>query len=214
MTYNKPKLYQGQDLEGIWEVTIKIDGVRAFNTDKGILSRKGKPLYNIPANSLTDYEVYLGDFKSTISAVRSSQKEVEVKQEHLYSLDPLDPRLHYAVCELTPDLVQDMLTDVLSLGYEGLVLRQRDTWYKVKPEETYDVVIIGIQEGTGRNKGRLGALLTTMGKVGTGFTDKDREELYTESVIGETVEVSCMEVTDAGKFRHPRFVRMRWDKNG
>jgi ATP-dependent DNA ligase len=99
----------------------------------------------------------------------------------------------------------------VSQGYEGLVLRQGDRWLKVKPKETYDVLVTGIVEGTGKYAGKLGALITDMGKVGTGFTDKDREDLFTLP-INTIIEVECMELTPKGKFRHPRFIRVRYDK--
>ena len=48
---------------------------------------------------------------------------------------------------------------------------------------------------------------------GTGFTDKDRTTLWNtrDSLIGKIVEVEAMEMTVAGKFRHPRFIRIRED---
>jgi ATP-dependent DNA ligase len=64
--------------------------------------------------------------------------------------------------------------------------------------------------------GRLGYLVTPYGDVGTGFSDQDRAALWGEALagtlIGQVVEVSCMEFTPDGKFRHPRFLRVRHDK--
>ena len=62
--------------------------------------------------------------------------------------------------------------------------------------------------------GVLGAFLTPMGKVGTGFTDGERGQFWRErnQLLSQMVEVSCMQVTSDGKFRHPRFVRLRPDK--
>nr|WP_283842052.1 hypothetical protein [Bradyrhizobium sp. KB893862 SZCCT0404] len=108
----------------------------------------------------------------------------------------------------------------IAKGYEGLVLRQGDVWLKVKPTETYDVLVTGIIEGTGKHKGRMGALMTPMGKVGTGFSDAERVTFWNyckepddgRGIMGETIEVECMKLTDDGKFRHPRFVRVRPDK--
>jgi ATP-dependent DNA ligase len=51
-----------------------------------------------------------------------------------------------------------------------------------------------------------------MGKVGTGFSDAMRKEDW-NSRIGEFIEVECMQLTPDGKFRHPRFLKRRWDKN-
>ena len=97
-----------------------------------------------------------------------------------------------------------------------MVLRQGDRWIKVKPEETHDVTITGFGEGTGKHLGRLGYVTTAKGAVGTGFTDTEREFLWAESkaqrLVGQVIEVSCMQFTPDGQFRHPFFVRMRPDK--
>lgn len=238
----KARAWNGKDLKGDWQVTLKIDGVRALWSSEGWLSRAGKRLYNIPPpgallhGGKADCEVYLGNFKDTIRAVRTMTLKPDtprITQHHLYSLDPLDDRLNGLPYRSSPDVITDpkaatileALASANRLGYEGLVLRQGETWLKVKPEETVDVLITGAIEGIGKHSGRLGALLTAKGKVGTGFSDKEREDLWArhtdfrlpggllpEPVIGCTIEVSCMQFTPDGMFRHPRFVRMRPDK--
>lgn len=102
----------------------------------------------------------------------------------------------------------------MNMGYEGLVLRQGDVWLKVKPEETHDVPIIGFIESKKR-PGHIGAVMTPNGKVGVGFTIDERRILWTEQDVYKNVimEVSCMQLTADGKFRHGRFVRFRWDKS-
>ena len=104
------------------------------------------------------------------------------------------------------------LQQALAYGYEGLVLRSGDKWLKVKDKQTEDVKILDLVEGKGKYVGKLGAFLTPIGKVGTGFTDAQRAEFNDQSLIGETVEVEFMEYTKEGKARHPRFIRMRYDK--
>lgn len=221
--YIKAKDWSGEDLKGTWEFTYKIDGVRAFFTDEGVFSRHGKPLYNLDklhAKGIRgDFEVYLGDFKRTIQAVRTQHEVEEIKEEHLYDLrPPADLRL-----EVIPNYITDPsamyikseMAKANSKGYEGLILRRDEVWLKVKPVNTYDVPVTEIIEGKGRNKGRMGALMTPMGKVGTGFSDADREYWWDEIAAQQPpviIEVACMELTPDGKFRHPRFVRIREDK--
>lgn len=209
----KAKLWSGEGLRGEWLVTLKLDGVRVLFTDKGPVSRKYKPLYNIPINhNITDAEVFTGSFKETITAVRTHNL-TELPLDTLYSLEPLDPRLSMTTLyNPSKETINDLLADVNSRGHEGLILRQGNTWLKVKPEETFDVVVISQIEGLGKNVGKLGALVTSMGNIGTGFTDKERTEYWVNSLVGETIEVSCMSLTEDGKFRHPRFVRVRYDK--
>lgn len=86
--YIKAKDWNGKDLKGTWEVTLKIDGVRALYNPgfsakcvPGWYSRAGKPLFNIPAPppGITDVEVYIHDrapdqkqcFKDSIRATRT-----------------------------------------------------------------------------------------------------------------------------------------------
>jgi DNA ligase-1 len=209
----KAKLWSGEDLKGTWSITLKLDGVRVLFTEEGPVSRKGKPLYNIPTNhSIKDAEVFTGSFKDTISSVKTKVSSC-VPIGCLYSLDPLDHRLFIESKENpTKEYLNLLLTKVVAQGHEGLILRQGNTWLKVKPEETFDVTVTYQVEGTGKHKGKLGALMTPMGKVGTGFTDAERQEFWGVPLVGETIEVSCMQLTENGKFRHPRFVRVRYDK--
>lgn len=241
---NQPALWNGKDLKGTWHVTIKIDGVRALwipsvdiSVERNIpgamsipgwYSRAGKPLYNIPDplpcvtapfwHPGNDCELYLGSLKDSIRACRTKHLKPDtprITHEHLYSLDPLDPRLDLGLVEdPTAEWLKSKLASVNAQGYEGLVLRQGDKWLKVKPTDNYDVLVLGMFEGTGKHKGRMGYLITHMGKVGTGFTDEEREDWWSrpEPDTLPTIEVECMHLTPDGKFRHPRFVRERFDK--
>lgn len=217
--YIKAKEWDGNDLSGTWTVSKKIDGVRALFTDAGVFSRNGKPLYNMQqlhkSGIRGDFEVYLGDFKSSIQATRSKNKAIKISKKNLYSLDPLDSRLDCGSIEdPTKAEVNMFLAWAVESGHEGLMLRQGKVWIKVKPFLSYDVPVLQIIEGSGKHKGRLGAVMTTMGKVGTGFTDAERSFFYewADNFVGKTIEVKCMELTEDGLFRHPVFMRIREDK--
>ena len=210
----KPKLWKGNDLKGTWHFTLKLDGVRAFFREDGVVSRADKPLYNIPTDhDIKDAEVFFKDWKTTVSAVRTKDSD-EISKSCIYSLDPLDSRLdlQYAT-DPTKEQILSKLAEVRKDGHEGLVIRNGDTWLKVKPEETYDIEVLSAVEGKGKFKGMLGVAVTSKGGVGTGFTTEERIKYWTEeSLVGKTIEVSAMELTDDGKFRHPRFIRERFDK--
>lgn len=209
------KLWQGETITSDWLVTLKLDGVQAVYKNGVALSRKGKVLYNLPPMPDGIYEVYLGGFKESLQATRTKNTKVQVLPSDLFRLEPIiDPSLIiHGGSDFDTEEIRQLLLDVLESGYEGLVLRgPNGERLKIKPFETYDVFITGLQEGTNKNKGKLGALITDMGKIGTGFTDKDRTELWNPDIIGEVVEVECMHLTDNGKFRHPRFKRIRYDK--
>lgn len=95
-------------------------------------------------------------------------------------------------------------------GAEGLMVNLADALYefkrsknilKVKVMQTMDLEIIGFEEGTGRNKGRLGALLVDykggVVKVGSGFTDFDRNFIWQNQhlYLGRIAEVQYFEIT-------------------
>ena len=221
----RPQAWNGKGLTGIWSLTFKIDGVRAIWHDElGWLSRSHKPLYNIPVwrpGSVRDCELFVGSFRDTIRATRTKYPEGDtpsIENEHLYGLNPLDPRLSWG--NLTDPSADDILFQLQranELGYEGLVLRQGSRWIKVKPKETHDVAITGFVEGKGKHLGRLGYVTTDKGAVGAGFTDAERQLLWTEAMakrlVGQVMEVGCMQIAPMGQFRHPFFVRMRPDKS-
>lgn len=72
---------------------------------------------------------------------------------------------------------------------------------KVKKFYTYDLEVVGVEEGDGRNKGTLGALVVKYKNntvnVGSGFTDDDRKTMWgnKEDIIGRVIEVKFKETT-------------------
>lgn len=216
----KAKPWNGGSLKGTWKVTLKIDGARMLRDSEGNpVSRAGKPLYNLEhvPEDIVDAEIFKDNWESSMSLVRTSVNGSPVPLECVYSLEPLDPRLDLGeIRDPTEDKLKELLDEQVSQGFEGLILRQGDRWLKVKPKGTSDVRVTGFQDGTGKHQGRMGALLTEYGKVGTGFSDAERENwqrLHDDNrAIGLLIEVEYMEMTDAGKFRHPRFLRIRDDK--
>ncbi len=210
--------YDGRLLKGPIEVSIKIDGVRLHVENGEYRSRAGKPLYNLP-KGLPDgvYEIYRNNFKETIEVVRASISEREpIREDEVYRLDVLDNRLLFARHSEGIDYNDAALAleIVVAEGLEGLVVKEEETGklWKVKKEHTEDVKVTAVVPGKGKYVGKMGALMTDMGKVGTGFTDEERQLYNTKDMIGQTIEVKCMEITEDGKFRLPRFIRLREDK--
>jgi DNA ligase 1 len=117
-------------------------------------------------------------------------------------------------------------------GYEGIMIKdpvavyenKRTTaWLKQKPYIEVSLTVVGVEEGTGKNLGRLGALIVEGvddGKlirtnVGSGLTDSDRIVYWdnADSLIGNIVEVRADAVTQnqdgSYSLRFPRFKGFR-----
>jgi DNA ligase 1 len=117
-------------------------------------------------------------------------------------------------------------------GYEGVMIKDVDApyeckrthaWLKAKPFIEVTLEVTEVEEGTGRNQGRLGAFVCQGiddGKdirvnVGSGFTDTNRDEYWTHrsSIIGNLVEVRADAVTQnqdgTYSLRFPRFKTFR-----
>lgn len=100
---------------------------------------------------------------------------------------------------------------------DGCYHRKRTAdWQKMKNQETLDLKVVGVFEGTGKYTGQLGGIIVDHKgvevRVGGGFTDQQRIDLWADHPIGRIAEVEFHEVTPDGSLRHPRFVCFRSDK--
>ena len=117
-------------------------------------------------------------------------------------------------------------------GYEGVMIKDVDApyeckrthaWLKAKPFIEVTLEVKEIEEGTGRNEGRLGAFVCEGiddGKdirvnVGSGFSDTNRDSYWInrDDIIGNLVEVRADAVTQnqdgTYSLRFPRFKAFR-----
>jgi DNA ligase-1 len=130
------------------------------------------------------------------------------------------------------DIMERYAQDCVAEGYEGIMIKavdapyvckRSDYWMKWKPTITVDLNIVGFEEGTGRNEGRLGAIICEgvdndrhiRVNVGSGLSDSDRDEywLARNDILGHLVEVQADAVTQnqdgTYSLRFPRFLRFR-----
>jgi DNA ligase-1 len=96
-------------------------------------------------------------------------------------------------------------------------------WLKLKPFIEVSLSVLDVEEGTGRNQGRLGAFVcggTDDGKdivvnVGSGFTDSDRDIFWNSrsDLLEQIVEVRADAITQnqdgTYSLRFPRFKGFR-----
>jgi DNA ligase-1 len=127
--------------------------------------------------------------------------------------------------------------DKVNEGYEGVMIKDMDApyectrtlkWLKYKPVYEYDLVATEVVEGTGRNKGRMGAIMfkgtdDASGKyievsVGSGWSDEDRDYFYKnpDKALDRTGEILADAITQNAdgsySLRFPRMNKWRDDK--
>ncbi len=133
------------------------------------------------------------------------------------------------------DILCDEYTDK---GREGVMVNIADAPYeckrtknllKVKRFNTADVRVLEWEEGTGANKGKLGAVIVEFiapdnkkytCKVGSGFQKEEREDFFAhpEKIVGHIIEVGYFELSQNQKdngysLRFPTFKGLRNDKD-
>lgn len=129
---------------------------------------------------------------------------------------------HYPISgEDLGQAVEDQLSLAEKYGYEGIMLRQPGSFYvegrsntllKLKRYYDEEATVIEHIPGRGKHKGRMGAIRIqlddgTIFKLGTGFTDKDREN---PPKIGSRITFHYTEKNaDTGKAKCAGFTAIR-----
>ena len=180
---------------------------------------------------LEDFELGSWDKSQT---VRSQMVQAWVEQNNemlpnvtclaneLVDLDTDEGQLRY----------KEINAQAVAGGYEGIMIKDPEAgyeckrsvaWLKLKPFIEVSLEVVDVEEGTGRNVGRLGAIVcqgvddgkTIRVNVGSGFSDSDRDSYWAsrDSLLGQIVEVRADAVTQnqdgTYSLRFPRFLRFR-----
>ena len=136
----------------------------------------------------TKYESRLSTLRGMIARSRDTARIHLVPSKEVNSLDE----------------ARVLFESYLAEGQEGIILKTKDMIWenkrsknqiKFKGELECDLRVVGWVEGTGKNVGRLGALVLESAdgivqtNVGTGFTDNDRDTLTRENTVGKIVAI-------------------------
>jgi DNA ligase-1 len=180
---------------------------------------------------LEDFEKGIYDKDQT---TRSKMVQFWVEQNH--ALLPNVTCLANELVDLDTDEGQlrfkEINAQAIVGGYEGIMIKDPDAgyeckrsvaWLKLKPFIEVSLEVKDVEEGTGKNVGRLGALVcegiddgkSISVNVGSGFTDDNRIEFWDSRTLlpGNIVEVRADAVTQnqdgTYSLRFPRFKGFR-----
>ena len=121
--------------------------------------------------------------------------------------------------------------DFLARGYEGIILKDSSgIWenkrsrsqIKFKGEEECDLLVVGVQEGTGKYEGMIGALECESAdgllkvSVGSGFTDEDRKkdaDEYLNKIVAVKYNMRIKNKQGEESLFLPIFIEVRMDKD-
>ena len=172
----------------------------------------------------------MGEYEMTLA------KRKQILED--FNFGPNISRVEYVMMNLSEEDGQKQFADYNKLcidkGFEGIMVKpiagsyeckRSSLWLKVKPFIEVSLKVVDTEEGTGRNVGKLGALIVEgkdMDKfiktnVGSGLTDADRETFWKAKakLIGQIVEVRAdaitqnQDTTSEWSLRFPRFLRFR-----
>jgi DNA ligase-1 len=160
--------------------------------------------------------------KENFSKIFADSGCIEIVPQKEFDLDVFTDEIEF----------KDYNKAMVEAGYEGIMIKdpngrwegKRSTaWLKQKPFLEVSLAVVAVEEGTGRNEGRLGAFIcegvddgkTISVNVGSGLTDGQRKEFWTdtEALIGQVIEVRADAITQnqdgTYSLRFPRFMRFR-----
>ena len=188
--------------------------------------------------------VPLTEFKQGISAMGQRRRSQFLKNfENIFNdsgFITIVPQREFDLDVFTDEIeFREFMKQMVAEGYEGIMIKEPDakyeckrttSWLKMKPFIEVSLTVTAVEEGTGRNTDKLGALVVEgvddgkhiVVNVGSGFSDEQRSEFWAakDTLIGQVVEVRADAATRSQdsevtySLRFPRFLRFRGFSKG
>ena len=204
-----------------------------------------KQVHRKDGKAATDSVLHLFDFIPLADFLKGGWDKPQTYRSNLvkyWVLENQDLLEHVTACEWeevdldTPEgnnRFVELNKAAVDGGYEGVMIKDVDapyeckrthSWLKAKPFIEITLKVVDVEEGTGRNEGRLGAVIVEGEddgynyrlNCGSGFTDAQRDEYWAErdSLIGQLVEIRAdartkSQDSDTYSLRFPRFKTFR-----
>lgn len=198
----------------------------AFNETMKIIRRDGvKTGLTYHAFDILTYD----EFRQGLSKQNYQQRRLELDKLPVNDQFRVVPLLYQGNDK---GVIPEILKTVLLAGEEGLMInlnesyrcKRTHTLLKVKEFYTDDLLVVGLQEGTGKYQGMMGGVeVDYKGNrvlVGSGFNDEERELYFNqpELIVGKIIEVqyfseSKNQKDDKVSLRFPTFKGLREDKD-
>ena len=224
-TFLEPVVFDGEIMSGSFQDLMKQ------------IHRKSSATANDAVLNLFDM-MTLKDFEAGACKVNQTDRSTVLADWYVNNVDAL-PNVTVVAQELVDldtDAGQLRYKEINALaiagGYEGIMLKDPTAgyvckrtvaWMKLKPFIEVTLGVTDVEEGTGKNAGRLGALVcsglddgkTIVVNCGGGFSDDQRSSFWGDrsAVIGQLVEVRADAITQnqdgTYSLRFPRFKGFR-----
>jgi DNA ligase 1 len=253
----------GKVLDNFGHITSYLEGFmeefgRSYVLDGEVVSRSFqdlmKQVHRKSDVQATDARLCLFDivplieFKAGKSVMAQKRRSLFLKNfENIFNdsgFIEIIPQIEVNLDEFLGELeYKDYNKKAVEEGFEGIMIKDPNaiyeckrtvSWMKSKPFIEVSLTVTAVEEGTGKNAGRLGALVCEgvddgkriLVNVGSGLTDDQRIEFWTahqvdpKSVVGQVVEVRADAATrsqdsqDVWSLRFPRFLRFRGFSQG
>lgn len=213
----------------------KLDWIRCIIRDGKFYSRTNKEFTGLDHIEIPNWYEWLDgelyshglDFNEIQSIVMNKQGNLDksVIEYHCFNTSKWfteHVNIPYSIIENNHDLIIEKTNDYIKDWYEWAMLwwdwydfKRSNNLLKVKFFKEDDFKITWIIEGKGKYVGMLWALSIewhwVSSEVGTGFTDIQREQLFTQDIIGVSVEVKY-QWKSKWSLRFPVFNKLKLDR--
>lgn len=198
-------------------------GDAVLDGEIAILDAAGVPRFELIQQGRNEEAILFGFDLLRLDGEDLRGRPIEARRDLLRSLLSNTAANLRASEELSGE-VEDLLRDAAKTGWEGVMMKRRGSpyekgrghdWLKLKALQSQELAIVGWTPGEGSASSGIGALLLGVneggtlefaGKVGTGFSAKQRKELLAEL---RKDEVDASQVRDAPRMRDAHWVKPR-----
>lgn len=249
---------QGQPIEGLVDLEqeaknfpkgVVIDGELLLENPNNLESKDlyRKTVKVVNSDAAEKKSIYFNAFdmlalehfqKGISSAPTSTRKEVleklltTIKGFKWFINTPIlykgtdQSKIHYWLDKITSEGGEGVMINISDAPY---MCRRTKYLLKCKKFNTADVRVLDVEEGTGSNKGKLGAVkIEFLGpdgkpytcKVGSGFEQPEREYFWKhpEAILGKIIQIKYFEISNNQlnsdySLRFPTFEEVRFDKD-